>query len=212
MKPVVKPRKTPKQMRSQGMVDAILEATTRILKKRGYSETNTNMIAEVAGVSVGSIYQYFPNKESIIATLHQRHALQMRDIMIHVLSRSENKTLREAMKALVKAHIEAHMVEPELHHILEIQFPFLHFQKDNNIADHDFHNRVQTLLEKHRHEIRRPNLELAVYIVIRMINSLVHQAILELPRHSTMSEIKDAIVDATFGYLTIQVRKKCKGE
>ena len=192
------------------MVDTILEATTRILKKLGYSGTNTNLIAEVAGVSVGSVYQYFPNKESIIATLYQRHVLQMREIMIHALASSENMTLYGAMKALVKAHIEAHMVEPELHHVLEIQIPFLHFRKDNNTADYDFYHRIQTLLEKHRHEIQRPNLELAIYIVIRMINSLIHQAILEPPRHSTMSEIEDAIIDATFGYLTIPVRRKCK--
>lgn len=110
--------KTPRQARSQGMVDTILEAATRVLAKRGYSGTNTNLIAEVAGVSVGSIYQYFPNKESIVATLHQRHALQMRDITIHVISRSENITLHGTIKALVKAHLEAHTVEPELHHVL----------------------------------------------------------------------------------------------
>jgi AcrR family transcriptional regulator len=192
------------------MIDIIIEATTRVLKKRGYSGTNTNLIAEVAGVSVGSIYQYFPNKESIIATLYQRHVLQMREIMIHALSSSEKMTLYGAMKALVNAHIEAHMVEPELHNVLEIQIPFLRFQKDNATAEDDFYNRIQTLLEKHRHEIRRSNLELAIYIVIRMINSLIHQAILEPPRHSTLYEIEDAIVDATFGYLTIPVRRKWK--
>lgn len=192
------------------MIDTIMEATTRVLKKRGYSGTNTNLIAEVAGVSVGSIYQYFPNKESIIATLYQRHVLQMREIMIHALASSENMTLYAAMKALVNAHIEAHMVEPELHNVLEIQIPFLRFQKDNATAEHDFYNRIQTLLEKHRHEIRRPNLELAIYIVIRMINSLIHQTILQPPRHATLSKIEDAIVDAIFGYLTIPVRRKCK--
>jgi len=192
------------------MVDTILEATARVLAKRGYSGTNTNLIAEVAGVSVGSIYQYFPNKESIIATLHRRHALQMRDIIIHVLSGAEETTLHGAIRALVKAQLEAHTVEPELHHILEVEFPFLHSGKDDH-ADHDIFGRVQMLLKKHRHEIRRPNLELAVYIVITMIRTLVHQTMLEPARHFTLSQIEDAISEAAFGFLTIPVRSRSQG-
>lgn len=185
------------------MVDTLLEATARVLVKRGYSGTNTNLIAEVAGVSVGSIYQYFPNKDSLIEALHQRHGMQMRDIIIHVLSRSKKTTLREAMKALVKALLEAHLVEPELHHVLAGEFTFLDLHKDDNSADHDISGLVQPILENHRHEIRRPNLELAVYIVIKMIESLVHQTVLEPSRHFALPEIEDAISEAAFAYLTI---------
>src|SRR6185436_592878 len=63
------PRKRPKQARSQQTVDALLEATARVLGARGFEGATTNEIARVAGVSVGSLYQYFPSKEALVAAL-----------------------------------------------------------------------------------------------------------------------------------------------
>lgn len=59
------------------MGEAILEATARVLAERGYAGTNTNRVAERAGVSVGSVYQYFPHKDSLVAALHERHGARM---------------------------------------------------------------------------------------------------------------------------------------
>lgn len=71
------PRKQPRQARSKAMVATILEAAVRILIKGGYEAATTIAIAEKAGISVGSLYQYFPNKESIVATLVEDHARQI---------------------------------------------------------------------------------------------------------------------------------------
>src|SRR5215469_493144 len=62
------PRKLASQERSRATVDALLEATARILLKEGYDKASTNRIAEVAGVSIGSLYQYFPSKEALVST------------------------------------------------------------------------------------------------------------------------------------------------
>src|SRR5260370_3189 len=67
------PRKLASQERSRSTVDALLEATARILVKEGYDQASTNRIAEVAGVSIGSLYQYFPSKEALIAAVIDRH-------------------------------------------------------------------------------------------------------------------------------------------
>ena len=72
-KPWTEARKLPQQERSRIAVAAILEATTRILTEEGYEKANTNRIAERAGVSIGSLYQYFPNKESLITALLVQH-------------------------------------------------------------------------------------------------------------------------------------------
>ena len=69
-------------MRAQATVDAILAAAAQILVKHGYEGTNTNRIAEAAGVSVGSLYQYFPNKESIVVALMERHADEVWSIFV----------------------------------------------------------------------------------------------------------------------------------
>lgn len=68
-KPAARPRKTPTQERSRNTVEVIVEAAARILSREGADALSTNRIAEVAGVSVGSLYQYFPNREAIVAEL-----------------------------------------------------------------------------------------------------------------------------------------------
>jgi AcrR family transcriptional regulator len=72
------PRKRPAQLRSRRTVDAILDAAARIYGERGYAATTTNHVAEEAGVSIGSLYQYFPNKDSLLVALEERHLAQAR--------------------------------------------------------------------------------------------------------------------------------------
>src|SRR5262245_44018873 len=73
-KPQSSPRKTASQKRSRFTVDALLDATARILVKEGFNRTSTNKIAATAGVSIGSLYQYFPSKEALVAAVVDRHA------------------------------------------------------------------------------------------------------------------------------------------
>jgi AcrR family transcriptional regulator len=70
---LVKPRKSASQKRSRATVDALVEATARILMREGFERASANRIAEVAGVSVGSLYQYFPTKEALVAAVIERH-------------------------------------------------------------------------------------------------------------------------------------------
>ncbi len=70
-------RRQPTQNRAQETVKAILDAVIRLLKRSGASAITTNSIAESAGVSIGSIYQYFPNKRAIFVALHERHIEQV---------------------------------------------------------------------------------------------------------------------------------------
>jgi AcrR family transcriptional regulator len=66
------PRRLPRQARSRATIEAILEATAQILEAEGEAAFNTNRIAERAGVSVGSLYQYFPDKQSILREMARR--------------------------------------------------------------------------------------------------------------------------------------------
>ena len=72
-KPLTRPRKHASQDRSRATVDALIEATARILVREGFDSASTNRIAEQAGVSVGSLYQYFPGKEALVAAVIERH-------------------------------------------------------------------------------------------------------------------------------------------
>jgi AcrR family transcriptional regulator len=79
----INPRKRPKQARAQVTFDAILQAATRILATRGLGSFNTNHVAEVAGVSVGTLYQYFPTKEAILTQIiRQKRKLLLDGLMV----------------------------------------------------------------------------------------------------------------------------------
>ena len=76
-KPATRPRKRPSQSRSRATVQAIIEATAHILREHGYAGASTNRIAKLAGVSVGSLYQYFPGKDALVLAVADHHATEM---------------------------------------------------------------------------------------------------------------------------------------
>lgn len=115
------PRKTPRQGRSRATVDAVLIAATQVLAEVGCQRANTARIAERAGVSVGSLYQYFPNKEALIAALVERFADDLVERMAQALDRADS--LEQAMRALLEVGVSGHRVNPALHKILSEQAP-----------------------------------------------------------------------------------------
>src|SRR5215475_5457688 len=70
-------RRKPRQDRARDTVEAILEAAAQVFERHGYRAGTTNWIAERAGVSIGSLYQYFPNKDAIVMELARRHIAQL---------------------------------------------------------------------------------------------------------------------------------------
>jgi AcrR family transcriptional regulator len=72
MLPRLTARRRPRQARSHMTVTSLLDATARVLVRRGYAACTTNLVAEVAGVGIGSLYEYFPNKEALVAALAER--------------------------------------------------------------------------------------------------------------------------------------------
>src|SRR5262245_4169642 len=106
---VLKPRKTPSQERAKATVDAILEAGAYILVKHGWEKFTTNRVAERAGVNIASLYQYFPNKESIAAELQRRHISKARDVLPGTVDQLRSQpNLRAALQWLVDAALAEH--------------------------------------------------------------------------------------------------------
>src|SRR6201995_5409505 len=100
-KPATKPRKHASQARSRATVDALVEATARILVREGFDKASTNRIAEVAGVSVGSLYQYFPGKEALVAALIGRHNQKVQQIVRAELAEAMTRPLQQGLRQLV---------------------------------------------------------------------------------------------------------------
>jgi AcrR family transcriptional regulator len=110
----VHPRKNPRQPRSQQMVQAIVDAAARVLARHSLQGFNTNQVAEVAGVSVGSLYQYFPNKAALIAALIARAQTELADAVERTVVACEGMPLEAAMAALVRVAIDQQYGKPLL--------------------------------------------------------------------------------------------------
>src|SRR5271156_2881386 len=106
---MLEPRKQPVQARSAASVDAILEATTQVLLSVGKEQLTTTKVALRAGVSVGTLYQYFPNKSALLQAALTRHLDEVTAAMERVCREQRGKTLKEMATALINAFLEAKM-------------------------------------------------------------------------------------------------------
>jgi AcrR family transcriptional regulator len=106
---VLEPRKSPVQARSVASVDAILDATIRVLLNVGKERLTTTRVALRAGVSVGTLYQYFPNKSALLQAALKRHLDEVTNAVELVCEGQKGRTLREMVTALISAFLEAKM-------------------------------------------------------------------------------------------------------
>src|SRR5580698_3934439 len=98
-------RRRPKQRRALQTVEAVLDAVVRILKREGVKAVTTNLVAERAGVSIGSLYQYFPDKRAIFVVLHERHIEQIDRMVESKLFEHAESPLDGLIRAMVEAMI-----------------------------------------------------------------------------------------------------------
>ncbi|XGV94719.1 MAG: TetR/AcrR family transcriptional regulator [Leptolyngbya sp. BL-A-14] len=196
---LTKPRKLPRQERSKVTVEAILTATARILTEEGYDKANTNRIAEVAGVSVGSLYQYFPNKESLIAALAEHHADEMVQLVESHLKNLSNAPIQAVLHGLVRAAILAHAVNPALHKVLNEQVP--RSDRMRQTAEAKMAAILRAYLEKQRDQLQPQNLDLMVFIVGRTVEALTHAAVIEQPELLSSGQLEQEITQLVLSYL-----------
>lgn len=108
------PRKKPQQRRSRVTIDSIFEATLQVLLANGLAAVTTVQIAERAGVSVGSLYQYFPNKNALLAAVVKRHVGEVVDATIQACRSVHGRTLSEMCAAMMSAFVAAKTRRPEV--------------------------------------------------------------------------------------------------
>ncbi len=186
-------KKQPKQARSQEMVETLLQATTRILRNEGRERLTTNRVAEVAGVSVGSLYQYFPNKQSLLDALAERYDAQFLARLIRAFGKFGGRPLREGLRELARFTIEIHREDPELHNALSPEIPTEQHQTVIEL--------VRAGLEAYRDEIRRPDLDLATYFVVEVGESIVHNTAVRAPERLNDPRFLDELCDLMERYL-----------
>ena len=147
-KPVIHPRKRPRQRRSEATVDAILEAAARILDSHGLDALTTNAVADRACVSVGSLYQYFPGKAALLAELIRREGAAL-VVRINVVAAEPASTLAADLAALINAAVAHQLERPGLARALDFIEPTLPLDGETSALNADLARSISMILERH---------------------------------------------------------------
>lgn len=191
------PRKLPRQDRSKVTVEAILTAAAHILTESGYDTASTNRITERAGVSIGSLYQYFPNKEAIMTALRERHVEEISAIVETALHNFVDHPLDVALRELVKACVAAHAINPALHRVLNEQVPRL----NQSASEAKIIRLLREFLQERGDQVHFHNLELTVFILERTIESLTEAAVVEHPEFLKDEQLETELTQLLLLYL-----------
>jgi AcrR family transcriptional regulator len=173
----LEPRKPPVQKRSKATVDDLLSAAAQVFEAHGYAAGTTNRIAERAGVSIGTLYQYFPSKEAIAVALLERHIAdtdrRLHEWVGHMIATQHG--LHAALHDYVTGMLEIHFGRPRLQHILLEETPLperVHQAKLE--AERRAAKTVAGLLRVYP-EIRHASLDQVGFLVVQTVESLTHR-------------------------------------
>ena len=198
------PRKSASQERSRLTVNAILEATARVLVKEGYDRASTNKIAAKAGVSIGSLYQYFPSKEALVAAVSERHSHEVLQLMRNALVKVATHPIEVAAREFVSVAIDAHRVNPKLHRVLAEQVPRIGRLESVEAIERDARALILGYLDAHRDEIDVADFDVAAFICVTAVEALTHTAVLHRPDVLTDEKAEkfvDEVTDLVVRYL-----------
>lgn len=197
-------RRRPTQRRSRQTVEAILAAAAQVFEERGYAGGTTNRIAERAGVSIGSLYQYFPDKDAVLVALMERHVREGTGLLTRRMAgfSAPDVPLRASLRNLIASTIEIHSRAPGLHRVLFEEAPkpaeLLEFHRE---VEHSITALVEQLL-RDLPEVQVPDPALSAYMVVHLVEDLVHEFVLHPPDVIDEARFADELVVLLEGYLT----------
>ena len=201
--PLTLQRKEPSQGRSRALVAAILSAAARVFVEDGLDGATTNRIAQVAGVSIGSLYQYFPNKQSLARALLVRHIQQAEALRPAALRGDTRLPLCERLAIAVRWHLDAHAQDPDLHETLTLIAPRVLGMETIRAFERLHQKTLRFILELYRDELGDRDLDLAAFIVSQTLESLTHGAVLHHPERLGDEELAKEITDLLVKYLGV---------
>ncbi|MGO4763911.1 TetR/AcrR family transcriptional regulator [Cupriavidus sp. 2KB_3] len=188
----LRPRKTPRQPRSEETVAAIVEAAAQVLESAGFEGVNTNAVAERAGVSIGSLYQYFPGKDALTVALIHRETRRFHDDTATALQLRSGKA---ALDAMLDASVRQQLQRPMLARLLDIEEgrPALR----DEVAKPETEALFATAVRRAKPRLERP--ELAAADLVAIIRGMVDAA--GERGETDIDDLTRRLRAAVFGYL-----------
>ena len=197
------PRKTPTQRRSIELVESLIEATARVLRTQGMEAVSTNRVAEVAGVSVGSLYQYFPGKDALVYAVLERQERAQLMLLSGALEAAPDRPLPELVRSVVRSLLRFHRDDPELTRVLLEQRRRLIALRPLPELEQAFHSVVVDALRSRADELRDLPLEIAAFIIQRTVDALSLDAVLRRPEFLEDHRFEDEIVELILRYVGV---------
>ena len=179
--PPTEPRKQPRQARSRALVEAILDATERVLAQEGPEEATTTRVAEVAGVSVGSLYQYFPSREALLAAVIERRVERDEQEFAGRMQALGDASLATLIRAGTAYLVEVYRREPELYRTMVGEMDRVAREQRVQAMIDDAVTRTVEMLAPHREALDLPDLELAAYTIVTAQVAVVRDAVRRRP-------------------------------
>jgi AcrR family transcriptional regulator len=194
-------RRSPTQARARATIEAIFEATARIIERDGIAALNTNRIAERAGLSIGTLYDYFPNKDAILITMARRRLAQDEFLVRQAIAApgpNENASVvRRAVRAMVTLQKDRPKVRRAIMAVhLANGFGHEHARPFQEIAELVAQRNAQLLGEKVS-ALRGPPL----FVVTRAVIGVIRAAFEERSQLPGTTELEDELVRLVEGYL-----------
>jgi AcrR family transcriptional regulator len=175
--PDFEPRKLPRQERSRVTYEAMLEACARLLREEGYDALTTTHVAERAGVSVGTLYEFFPNKESIVAALIEQRAERLvADTAAHLDSALAIADIEGAAAFLIRSLIALVTSDRELYRVVFQEVPFSSRLPALQRAIAALFDLARIGGERAVDRVSLPHLDADTWLIARML----YQAVLEI--------------------------------
>jgi AcrR family transcriptional regulator len=193
-------RKPPLQSRSKATVDVILEAAIRILEMEGSPAMTTSRVAEVAGVSVGTLYQYFGNRDAILDALQDRE-LERAGNLLQSLLTANVQSDRELARRVVEGLMKLYQAAPALHRVLAVEGLRVSPKERVQAFDLRLVTMIRGFLSLSKGPLRRTNLDAAAFVIFQSVRASMLAYLLERPAAVDEATLVEELVDLTVTYL-----------
>lgn len=186
--------KIPRQRRSIDMVHAIIDAAIQVVASEGVAHFSTNRVASVAGVSIGSLYQYFANKEMILAAVLERGILESEDLMRRLATADPDASIDDVLRRVLHALIaELEPARPLIRDVLSV-VPLVNDGGILSVLETRVGDVVRDYLLRHHHRYHLVGGPAALYVGINAIVYVFLKWLTEPHRSIDKDEFVEAVV------------------
>jgi AcrR family transcriptional regulator len=199
------PRRRPLQQRAQATLEAILQAAASLIARDGYPSLTTNKVAERAGVSIGSLYQYFPNKEAILVALLEQHMSGVEPVIEESMRELADPEVpfAEGMRRLMVRLLDRHRDHPRLQRALTEEVPHpSHIRALHRKQDREYVTRVAHILTL-RPDVRVHDTLAAAHVLVQAVSGLsrwlAHEPPDDVDRDACLEEVVRLLVGYSLG-------------